>query len=119
MSCKNVLIVEDEKAIRDMMKDILEHEGYNVYMASDGTEGITYLRNISPQACVVILDLMMPGTNGWQFLDFQREDPALAEIPIILCSAYRESAKSVKANMVVEKPIKLEALLDAVQTFCA
>jgi CheY-like chemotaxis protein len=68
---------------------------------------------------MILLDLMMPGTNGWQFLDRQRSDPDFRKVPVIICSAYKESAKSVHAAAIVEKPVNLGALLDAVHAFCA
>ncbi len=119
MECKNILIVEDDLSIRNMMKDVLEIEGYSVYLAADGSEGIERLRTILPQPCVILLDLMMPGTNGWKFLDVQRADPTLSNIPIVVCSAYHESAKSVHPQAIINKPIKLDALIDAVNKFCA
>lgn len=119
MSCKNILIVEDEAAISSMMKDILELKGYNVFTASDGAEGIEHLKKLLPEPCVIILDLMMPKTNGWEFLDVQRSDPRLADIPVVICSAYTESAKAVKPHGFVPKPVQLKSLVNAVQAFCA
>jgi CheY-like chemotaxis protein len=119
VSCKNVLIVDDDQAIRQIMQDVLEVQGYEISTAADGREGIARLRDLSPQPCVVLLDMMMPGMNGWQFLDYQRNDPLFSRIPVIICSAYREIAKSVKASAILEKPIQLNALLDTVKAFCA
>lgn len=119
MICKNVLIVEDEVSIRQMMQDVLELHGYKVFTASNGEDGIKKLMEISPEPCVVLLDLMMPGTNGWQFLDVQRSNPKFSNIPVVVCSAYKESAKSVHPNGFVEKPIQLNSLLGAVREFCA
>jgi CheY-like chemotaxis protein len=119
LDCKNILIVEDEHSIRQMMKDVLEIEGYKVFLAADGAEGIEQLKGISPDPCVVLLDLMMPGTNGWWFLDNQRSNPRLSHIPVVICSAYAESAKSVHPSGFVPKPIQLESLLGAVKAFCA
>lgn len=119
MNCKNILVVEDEPSIRQMMKDILEMQGYHVETASDGAEGIALLKRLNPGPCVVLLDLMMPGTNGWQFLDIQRSDPKYSGIPVVICSAYKESAKTVHPSGFVEKPIQLKTLLNAVRAFCA
>lgn len=119
MGAPKVLIVEDELPIRQMMKDILEIEGFNVLMAADGSEGIKQLRTICHDPCLVLLDLMMPGTNGWNFLDIQRNDPLLANIPVVICSAYAESARSVHPAGFVPKPIQLESLLEAVRAHCA
>ena len=118
MVCRNILVVEDEPAIRLMMKDILEIEGYKVFLAADGAEGLKTLKAMPEDPCVVLLDLMMPGTHGWWFLDNQRADPKLAEIPVVICSAYEESAKSVHPDGYVSKPIQLESLLGAVKAFC-
>ena len=119
MQCKNILVVEDDSSVRQIMQDVLEIEGYHVITAKDGKEGIERLRTLSPQPCLILLDLMMPETNGWKFLDFQRADPLLANIPVIICSAYYESAKTVRANAIVEKPVSLDTLLDTVHEFCA
>ena len=116
---RNILVIEDEPAIQQMIKDVLELQGYLVFTASDGREGIDKLRAIQPEPCVVLLDLMMPGTNGWQFLDMQRSDSKLANIPVVVCSAYEESAKSVSPSGYVPKPIQLPSLLGAVKAFCA
>jgi len=117
--CKNILIIEDDAAIRQTMADILEIHGYQVFLASDGREGAEQLNTIAPGPCVILLDMMMPGTNGWQFLDVQRNDPKFQNIPVVICSAYEESAKSVKPNGFIPKPIQLDQLLGAVKDFCA
>lgn len=102
-----------------MMKDILELQGYKVFLAGDGAEGIKVLRELHPAPCIVLLDLMMPGTNGWQFLDVQRNDPALKHVPVLVCSAYAESAKAVKPHAYIPKPVQLENLIGTVKKFCA
>lgn len=119
MNCKNVLIIEDDSAIRSMMRNILELEGYKVFEAADGRLGVEVLRAMMPIPCVVLLDLMMPGTNGWEFLDVQRNDPVLKDVPVIVCSAYAESAKAVKPNGFIPKPVQLDCLLGTVHEFCA
>ncbi len=119
MDCKNVLIIDDDEPVRLMMKDVLEIKGYCVFVASDGVEGINTLRKIAPEPCVILLDLMMPKSNGWQFLDMQRGDLALSGIPVVICSAYPESAKTLKPNAFDPKPIQFDALLGAVKAYCA
>ena len=119
MDCKTILVIEDDKSVQDMLKDVLEIEGFTILTASDGAEGIERLKSLRGQPCVILLDLMMPGTNGWQFLDFQRSDPELSANPVIVCSAYSESAKSVRPNAVVMKPVRLDTLLETVNAFCA
>jgi CheY-like chemotaxis protein len=117
--CKNILIVDDEESIRSMMRDILEIEGYRVFTAHNGDHGIQELKTIASEPCVVLLDMMMPESNGWQFLHLQRNDPKLCHIPVVVCSAYTESAKAVHPDGFVPKPIQLDTLLSAVKEFCA
>jgi CheY-like chemotaxis protein len=119
MECKSVLVIEDDLAIRRTMKDVLEIQGYHVHVASDGKEGTEKLKSLEPEPCVILLDLMMPVMNGWQFLDFQRNDPKYKDIPVVICSAYAESAKAVKPDAFVSKPVQLRDLLGAVKNFCA
>lgn len=119
MPCQNILIVEDDLAIRQMMSDVLELNGFRIFTASDGNEGIQKLEKIVPEPCIVLLDLMMPGSNGWQFLDIQRNDPRFREVPVIVCSAYKESALAVQPSAFIEKPLQLNALLGTVKEFCA
>lgn len=118
MSAKRILIVEDDDAIRQMLKDVLEIAGYELFTAADGKEGIEALSMLSPSPCLILLDMMMPGTNGWDFLDYQRSVSRLAGIPVIVCSAYKESAKTVKPSAFIEKPIQLNTLLKAIRAFC-
>jgi CheY-like chemotaxis protein len=116
MNCKTILVVEDDLAVRQTIRDILEIEGYEVATACDGREGFKALHQLKP--CLVLLDLMMPGTNGWQFLDMQRSDDELKATPVVVCSAYKESAKSVHANGILPKPIQLDELVNVVKSFC-
>jgi CheY-like chemotaxis protein len=118
-ACKKLLIVEDDEAIRQMMQDVLEIEGYEILSAADGGEGIKLLNSSSETPCVIILDMMMPNVNGWQFLDEQRVNPKFSGIPVIVCSAYTESAKAVRPSAFVEKPVQLPKLTQAVKAFCA
>jgi CheY-like chemotaxis protein len=118
MKCKNVLLIEDDQAIRRTMKDVLEIQGFKVFLAADGKEGTEQLQAIAPEPCVILLDLMMPVMNGWQFLDFQRNDPKFRNIPVVICSAYAECAKAVNPSAFVPKPVQFNALLGAVKAFC-
>jgi len=119
MSCKSILIIEDDAAICQTMKNILEIQGYQVFTANNGQEGVDQLKKIVPEPSLILLDLMMPGTNGWQFLDMQRNSPLFQNIPVVVCSAFEESAKSIKPSAFVPKPVQLKQLLDTVKVFCA
>lgn len=117
--CKNVLVIDDDPAICQTMKDVLEIQGYEVVTASDGVEGIKALKSMSGLPCMILLDLMMPGMNGWGFLDFQKANPTYSKVPVIICSAYEASAKSIGTSPVLIKPVQLNSLMGAVKAFCA
>jgi CheY-like chemotaxis protein len=119
MSCKTVLVIEDDPAVRESIQDALEIQGYEIATAADGQEAIQRLNALGTQPCVILLDMMMPGMNGWQFLDYQRNDPAYAGIPVVVCSALAETARSVKPAAFVPKPVELKILVQAVKAFCA
>lgn len=117
--CKNILVVDDDPAVRQTMKDVLEIHGYHVITASDGADAINKLSEMETLPCLILLDLMMPGMNGWGFLDFQRSNANYAGVPVVLCSAYEASAKAIGIKPLLVKPVQLNSLLGAVQSFCA
>jgi CheY-like chemotaxis protein len=117
--CKSILLIDDDRAILQTMKDILEIYGYTVFTAVDGKDGITTLLSMETPPCLILLDLMMPGMNGWGFLDFQRGNSAFASIPVVICSAYEASARSVSDQQVLIKPVQLDSLVGAVKSLCA
>jgi CheY-like chemotaxis protein len=118
--CSRVLIVEDDLAIREALTEILEDEGYQVTGAANGQEAIQALRG-SALPCLILLDLMMPVMNGWQFRAEQKQDPALAPVPVVIISAdsdLRTKATTLEAVDFLQKPIQLTRLLDTVEQFC-
>jgi threonine synthase len=83
---KNIVIVEDEPDARILLRRILQHQRkYNIYEASDGTSGIALIREQRPD--LVLLDLMMPGIDGFTVLDIMKTDADLHEIPVIVITA--------------------------------
>ncbi len=118
--CSRVMIVEDDLAIREALTEILEDEGYRVEGAANGQEAIQMLRGNTPP-CLILLDLMMPVMNGWQFRAEQKQDPMLAPVPVVIISAdsdLRTKAMTLEAVDFLQKPIQLTRLLDTVEQFC-
>jgi CheY-like chemotaxis protein len=116
---RHVLIVEDDADIRDALLSILRDEGYDVRGASNGQEALDQLR-AGHLPSVILLDLMMPVMNGWQFRAEQRTDPRLATIPVVVISAdtqARQRAESLDAVAYIKKPIELEAVLALVERY--
>lgn len=121
VACKSVFVVDDDVAIRDMLAEALEDEGYHVTSASNGLEALTHLREHSASPCLILLDLNMPVMTGWEFRNLQREDPALATIPVVVVSADRAAQYDPRQLDVAEylvKPINLDRLLTVVESFC-
>lgn len=117
MSCKTILIVEDEKDIRDTYALALEIEGYTVVCAANGKDGLDLLpRTQGP--CLILLDLMMPVMNGWEFLKAMRKNDVLAVIPVVVVSAFGELAKCENIENILKKPIELDTLLNIVKKYC-
>jgi len=81
---KNILIIEDDKFLRELIAQKLIKEGYEISEAIDGEEGVKKIREEKPN--IVLLDLILPGIDGFEVLSKMREDPALAQIPVIILS---------------------------------
>jgi CheY-like chemotaxis protein len=105
-----VLIVEDDAATRGALSECLCVEGYEVICATNGAEALTLLRT-ERLPDVILLDLMLPEIDGWDFRAAQKRDPNLARIPVIALSAV---GKLVDAEASLRKPIRVEELLEVV-----
>lgn len=91
-----VLIVDDDLTLREMYAERMKIEGYDVYVAKDGEEGIALAKKINPN--VVLLDIMMPGTNGFGVLETLQKDPATEKIPILMLSALIQDENKEKSK---------------------
>src|SRR5262252_4793856 len=114
---RSILLIEDEVDIRTILKDALECEGYCVYTASNGKEGIDLLTRI-PAPCLILLDLMMPVMNGWEFADALETYRAYADIPIVTLSAFSDPEKRIRASGSIKKPVDLDVLFALVRKHC-
>jgi len=122
-SSKPILIVEDDSDLREGLECLLEACGYAVVAAADGEEALRHLRDgLDP--CLILLDLLMPRKNGFQFRTEQLEAPALAKIPTIAYSgiytgsSLREKAAMLGIETVLEKPVDYDHLLDVIERYC-
>jgi CheY-like chemotaxis protein len=114
-AAREVLVVDDDLGTRDALADLLEDCGYSVIAAADGREALDYLRHSSAPG-IIILDLMMPVMDGWQFLQQQSLDPALLAIPVIVVTA-TPPLVSLRAKAVLQKPIQFKSLLEMLERF--
>lgn len=109
---KSILVVEDDDLIRRAIEMVLQWEGYRVDCAANGQEALDYLR-AGNRPALIVLDVMMPVLDGEQFRQQQMNDPALAEIPVIVVSAATFAA-TVNAVRHIRKPFEVQELLEAI-----
>ena len=114
---KGLLIVEDDPGIRETLKFALELEGHTVFTASDGKEGLEILATI-PKPCLILLDLMMPVMNGWEFAEVIEKDEILSSIPVVVLTAFADKAKTIRAQGVIIKPVDLDLLSKTINHWC-
>jgi CheY-like chemotaxis protein len=113
-----VLIVEDDADLREMMAQLLSLEGFHTAAVANGREALEYLeKSESPE--VILLDLMMPVMDGWEFRRHQQADPVLSRVPVIVLSALDQSrTASVDAAAFLKKPLDFDRLLELVRSYC-
>ncbi len=109
-----ILLIDDDSDIREVVGDALEYAGYQVARARDGLEGLVLCRSFGPT--LILLDLMMPGMSGWEFRAVQREDPDLADIPVVVVTALGHDP-DIEVSAVLAKPFRLDDLLAHVRRF--
>ena len=118
MKPKSVLIIEDDEAIRNVMQMGLEVEGYSADVAVNGKDALDLLSKNSHLPSLILLDLMMPIMNGWQFLEERKKDARLAAIPVVIVSAFAERATGLEYQGLLKKPVNLDQLLQTVRKYC-
>ncbi|MBV8094822.1 MAG: PAS domain S-box protein, partial [Acetobacteraceae bacterium] len=112
-----VLVVDDDPGTRDLISRFLERKGFFVRLASNGAAGLALAREFHPRA--MLLDVMMPGMDGWAVLSALKADPATADIPVIMVSIVNERslAFSLGAADYLTKPLRWDRLKAAVERF--
>jgi CheY-like chemotaxis protein len=113
-----ILVVDDDQAMRHMLETVLLDEGYSVILARNGKEGLEQVRKQRP--ALVLLDLMMPVMDGWQFLEAIKEVPEYEDLPVLLLSASRQLINTAKESQVkayLSKPFELVKLLAYIEEY--
>jgi len=110
---RKVLLVDDEDALRRVMKDLLEREGYIVAEARDGVQALDQVDRFGPE--VIVLDLNLPGLDGYGVLSHLRSRPATASIPVVVLTAKSDEDNEVRvfqlgADDFLTKPFRARAL---------
>lgn len=122
----NVLIVEDDRGIRDLLTTLLSTEGFHAIGAEDGLEALHLLRTVRHRApdvpCLVLLDLAMPRLSGNEFRRAQLGDPIVANVPVAVMSGavdLEQRAHAMGAVATLAKPIDCDVLLEIVRRYCS
>ena len=112
-----ILIVDDNDEVREALGALLVNAGHQVLAAADGREALALLQRCPVLPRLVVLDLMMPGLDGWDFRAEQIRDERLASIPIIVLSAHplAMDAKNMGAAAVLLKPSDPDTLLETIR----
>lgn len=107
-----VMVVEDDLDLREMIEMLLTVEGLRPVPATNGREALRVLQGAGQRPDVILLDLMMPEMNGWQFREAQLAEPSLAGIPVIVMSAVTERA--IEGVPFLKKPFDSDQLIAAI-----
>lgn len=119
---KFIFIVEDSADIRDLVKLLYVGEGYHVETSTEGREAIQKLQSLNELPSFILLDLMMPGMDGYQFRKLQEIDPDFAEVPVVVMTADSNAearAISLGAKGYIKKPVNVTDLLKIAERFCS
>ena len=116
-SRNTVLIIENDSEILDSLSQLLQYEGFKVTSSKNGRVALDILaKDLFPD--LIILDLMMPVMNGWEFLTVKNSDLKISSIPVIVTSAIDDPGKLGKSTTFVKKPIDFDSLLKIVRKYC-
>jgi len=115
-----ILIVDDSSTNNLLLKYIFEEEGADVFLASNGIEGLTMANKIKPD--IILLDIMMPHLDGFHVLSKLRESAKLKKIPVIMITARRDSASLKRAYQLgavdyIMKPIGITEIIERVKFY--
>ena len=91
-SAPRILLIEDDASVRDSLGEALRHDGFDVATACDGRDAIERMRN-GCRPAAILLDLMMPVMDGWDFRQHQLNDPTLREIPVVVITAVNRASR--------------------------
>ena len=120
---KHILLVEDMPDIQELLKLLLETEGYSISCAFNGKEALDRIRSSAlPRPHLILLDLTMPIMDGYEFIQEQSQDPELASIPVILMTAVSDSVEKLsrlKVKGVIKKPIDMDHCLQTLSDACS
>jgi len=123
MAGKTILIVEDETLLGNLLKQRLEHEGFNVIWCKDGEEAVSTLRTTKPD--LILLDLILPKISGFELLETMQADPQLERAPVIITSNLGQDSDVARGQSLgaieyfVKAKVSIEELVDHIKSMIA
>lgn len=117
-----VMVVDDDADVRDAIADVVNDNGYQTMIAANGKEAIEQLRGTAVRPCVILLDVMMPIMDGWEFRAELSADPELGAIPVVVLTAHANMDEVVRRMQAVDclkKPFELSQLLSTIDRLCS
>ncbi len=109
------MVVDDENDIRQVLSDLLTLDGYRVVLAKNGREALDLMADITP--CLILLDLMMPVMNGYEFLEAWGADPRSRDVAVIVSTAGLIE-RPLRVSGVLPKPLDLNKLESMLGLYC-
>jgi CheY-like chemotaxis protein len=117
---EEILLIEDDDDIRESLTDLLQGRGYSVTGVTNGRDALARLAS-GPAPCLIMLDLMLPIMDGWEFRAQQIANPAWEKIPVVVVSGVpnaQQQALKLKAAAFLGKPIELDRLYRTIEQHC-
>jgi CheY-like chemotaxis protein len=110
-----ILVADDDEAVRTAVAEVLREEGFDVTLACDGAQALAVLEAYPPPK-LVLLDLMMPHTSGWEVLEAMKSRPELEHVEVIVLTAFGASVGLPQRCRVLHKPFERDVLVDMLPT---
>ncbi|HUG23844.1 response regulator [Piscinibacter sp.] len=120
MAIKNILLVDDSKTELHFLSDLLEKRGYKIRTAEDGEEAMRRLGEEKPD--LILMDVVMPGQNGFQLTRAITRDPRFVDVPVIMCTSKNQETDKVwgmrqGARDYIVKPVDADELVAKIKAF--
>jgi twitching motility two-component system response regulator PilH len=120
MAIQNILVVDDSKTELHFMADLLGKRGYSVRTAENGEEALRRIGEEKPD--LILMDVVMPGQNGFQLTRTITRDPRFADVPVIMCTSKNQETDKVwgmrqGARDYIVKPVNAEELMTKIKAF--
>lgn len=114
----DILLAEDDEDLREAMVDTLHDAGYTVEAVGNGRDALEWLEDSVNPPKLILLDLMMPVMDGWQFLDERQKTPKIAAVPVVVLSANGHFASATETIGFMRKPVAVKSLLAVIANYC-